>query len=256
MTLQLPTIRINVQGFYLALNSTTPEIKSGCNVYQYTVYKDDSEHGTVYISEDSSLTFNDVPDYFRDSTIINSTIVDCSIVYTNIRDSLCKDSDIEDVNIVESTIRHSYVSYSSINSCSIEASTVKYSEISWTNVDCSKIYYVTSKQLDEKAFILHSRLWHIDIGGPIHIPSIELAYSDSYKIITLKHQPATIRGLLWDVTVLDDYLQIGCQRFTIEEWKAFTDEEIEELSSYGLDFWNKHKDFIFNFIEQLKLSKD
>ncbi len=51
----------------------------------------------------------------------------------------------------------------------------------------------------------------------------------------------------------DNKLNIGCQTHTFEEWKDFTDEEIEEMDVNALIWWKKWKDFIFQAIE---LSRD
>ena len=44
------------------------------------------------------------------------------------------------------------------------------------------------------------------------------------------------------------YLQIGCKRHTIEEWKNFSDEEIAKMDKNALSWWNKWKEHLFNTI--------
>ena len=67
------------------------------------------------------------------------------------------------------------------------------------------------------------------IGNMREIKSMQL---DTYLIVFNKH-----------------FLAIGCQQHSIEKWKNFTDDEIENLDNGALEWWNKWKDFIFKAIE-------
>jgi uncharacterized protein YjbI with pentapeptide repeats len=58
----------------------------------------------------------------------------------------------------------------------------------------------------------------------------------------------------YSIVFTNKVLQIGCKRFTHQEWKDFEDEEIIEMDSHALTFWKKYKDFIFMAIE-LRLGK-
>ncbi len=53
----------------------------------------------------------------------------------------------------------------------------------------------------------------------------------------------------WPISFTADTLQIGCQRHSIAEWKAFDDDRISSMDSKALAFWRKWKDFIFKAIE-------
>lgn len=53
----------------------------------------------------------------------------------------------------------------------------------------------------------------------------------------------------YSVVYTSDILQIGCERHTVEEWRDFTDQEIDKMDSETLDWWKKWKEWIFNTIE-------
>ncbi|WP_252717989.1 hypothetical protein [Acinetobacter ursingii] len=36
-------------------------------------------------------------------------------------------------------------------------------------------------------------------------------------------------------------MRIGCQNHKVEQWKAFTDQEISRMDSNALKFWNQYK---------------
>ena len=57
----------------------------------------------------------------------------------------------------------------------------------------------------------------------------------------LTKAPLQLNNLKWFVLISDKYLRIGCQRFTIEEWKNFDDETIVKMDFAALKFWRKWK---------------
>ncbi len=57
----------------------------------------------------------------------------------------------------------------------------------------------------------------------------------------LTKTPLQLNNLKWFVLISDKYLRIGCQRFTIEEWKNFDDAAIVKMDFAALKFWRKWK---------------
>ena len=53
--------------------------------------------------------------------------------------------------------------------------------------------------------------------------------------------PLQLNNLKWLVLISDKYLRIGCQRFTIEEWRNFDDAAIVKMDFAALKFWRKWK---------------
>jgi hypothetical protein len=56
--------------------------------------------------------------------------------------------------------------------------------------------------------------------------------------------PLHILGLYWDVLIVDDAIEIGCQTHPIDKWDAFTNKEIGAMDSRALAFWTEHKALI------------
>lgn len=52
-----------------------------------------------------------------------------------------------------------------------------------------------------------------------------------------------------------EYLQIGCQKKTIEEWRALDKEKANELIDFGWSWWEEHRDFIVNAIKEYPANK-
>ena len=57
----------------------------------------------------------------------------------------------------------------------------------------------------------------------------------------LSQTPLQVTGLKWFILISDNFMRIGCQRFTHEEWANFTDEEVVKLDFGALKFWRQWK---------------
>ena len=75
-------------------------------------------------------------------------------------------------------------------------------------------------------------------GADLYGANLRGANLDGEK---LTKTPLQLNNLKWLVLISDKYLRIGCQRFTIEEWKNFDDETIVEMDFAALKFWRKWK---------------
>ena len=58
---------------------------------------------------------------------------------------------------------------------------------------------------------------------------------------TLTKAPLSLLNLKWSVLITAQYMRIGCQRHTHDEWKSFTDSKIKSMSYGALEFWRKWK---------------
>ena len=48
-------------------------------------------------------------------------------------------------------------------------------------------------------------------------------------------------GMRWDVTILYGYMRIGCQHHHVDDWDKFTNDEISNMDSEALEFWQANK---------------
>ena len=55
----------------------------------------------------------------------------------------------------------------------------------------------------------------------------------------------------WQVTFIDENIQIGCKSYSREEWDQFDDLEIEYMGSNATKFWSKYKTMILMMSDTL-----
>ena len=75
-------------------------------------------------------------------------------------------------------------------------------------------------------------------GANLYGADLRGADLDGEKLVKT---PLQLNNLKWFVLISDKYLRIGCQRFTIEEWRNFDDAAIVKMDFAALKFWRKWK---------------
>jgi len=66
----------------------------------------------------------------------------------------------------------------------------------------------------------------------------------------LKSTPLIITGLLWDVLIFSEHMEIGCEHHSFNNWSRFTDKQILEMDGRNaLEFWNNNKHQLLMYCE-------
>ena len=59
----------------------------------------------------------------------------------------------------------------------------------------------------------------------------------------------------WEIGFTREFMTIGCQNHTIEQWRNFTDQEIMKMEGGALLWWKKWKTHIFMIIGEINGNK-
>ena len=59
----------------------------------------------------------------------------------------------------------------------------------------------------------------------------------------------SVQAEKYAITYTATILQIGCKRFTVDEWKNFDDDTISKMDSGAIEWWAKWKPIIIQIIE-------
>ena len=54
----------------------------------------------------------------------------------------------------------------------------------------------------------------------------------------------------WVTYITRGHIRIGCQSHTLDEWQAFSDEEIADMHRDALEFWTTNKSIIIGICER------
>ena len=87
--------------------------------------------------------------------------------------------------------------------------------------------------------------------------NLESANLRGANLCGAKNSPLVINGLNWDVQINGTgMMRIGCQDHSIEDWKSFTDEQISQMASDALEFWNQHKAMLLCVCDSYKHTEE
>ena len=74
----------------------------------------------------------------------------------------------------------------------------------------------------------------------------DLRYADlrgaTFRGEILKSNPIFISCSLWEVTITNEFMTIGCQRHTHLQWLNFADNQIDDMDPRALELWGKFKE--------------
>ena len=73
----------------------------------------------------------------------------------------------------------------------------------------------------------------------------DLSGSDLSGVIGNCREIKTIQTNIWSIVMTEKVMAIGCKQHEIKKWEKFTDEEIADMDSRALEFWNGWKKIIF-----------
>ena len=60
--------------------------------------------------------------------------------------------------------------------------------------------------------------------------------------IVINKRPIQLYGLHWNVTILDEHMQIGCELHGLADWASFDDKRICAMDRSALRFWRENKE--------------
>lgn len=112
--------------------------------------------------------------------------------------------------------------------------------------------------MDIKKIIEDHRIWVAGDGGEranlrganlrdANLRLADLSYAD-LRGSGLK----VFHGGEWIAYITAEKIRIGCQHHSIEEWKNFTDDEIDQMSGGALDYWRENKGIIMMIAGSIK----
>jgi len=59
----------------------------------------------------------------------------------------------------------------------------------------------------------------------------------------------TLQSGKYIINITEKVIQIGCKRYTHDEWRNFSDDTIDEMDTGALEWWRVWKDIIFKIID-------
>jgi hypothetical protein len=141
----------------------------------------------------------------------------------NLSDATLSGANLSGANLSDATLSGADLSDAYLYGASLSRATLSGANLSGANLYGANLSRATLSRADLSGANL------LCLGNMKEIKTIQI---ETYKIAYTKNT-----------------LQIGCKRFTIKDWKKFTNEEISKMHPGALKFWKKFKPVIMNLIK-------
>ena len=145
----------------------------------------------------------------RCANLSGATLRWATLRWANLSDANLSGADLSDANLSDATLRDANLSGATLSCANLSDANLSGADLSGADLSGATL--------------------RCAIGNKRELRTLQL---DSYSI-----------------SFTDSVLQIGCKRFTPQEWRDFGDNEISNMDNGALDWWKKWKDFVFKVIE-------
>ena len=118
--------------------------------------------------------------------------------------------------------------------------TIEGDTLQWANLQGADLQWANLREADlqgvdlREADLQGADLQWADLRGA------DLREAD-LRGASLPTEVIRLDGMRWDVTILYGYMRIGCQHHHVDDWDKFTNDEISNMDSEALEFWQANK---------------
>src|SRR5690625_2102872 len=116
-------------------------------------------------------------------------------------------------------LRHADLQSANLQGANLQGANLRHADLQGANLRRANLRCADLQH----ARLQHADLQHADLQGA-------------------QNAPAVIYGLHWPVYVWADKMRIGCRMYDVDAWREFSDDEIDDMDPYALEFWRVWKE--------------
>ena len=165
----------------------------------------------------------------------------------NLRDANLRDANLRDANLYGADLRDANLYGADLRDANLRNANLYGADLRDANLQGSRLSGASLVGADLRdANLRDANLRDANLRGS-RLSGASLVGADLRDAvwpngITIKKTPLLLFGMRWPVTVLDEYVQIGCQLHKTSEWAAFDDDAIARMDGRtALRFWRQNK---------------
>lgn len=131
------------------------------------------------------------------------------------------------------SLRGADLSYADLSDANLNNVNLRYANLSYTDLSYADL---------GRANLSYADLSRADFN---HTDLTNAKFSNT-KLVgeEINRAPLQLYGLRWPIFITPEYMEIGCERHTHEEWSAFDRVRISEMAEHAWDWWKEHKELL------------
>ena len=160
-----------------------------------------------------------------DANLRSANLRSANLIGANLSDANLSDADLSDANLRSANLRSANLRGANLSDANLRSANLRGANLRGANLS-------------------DANLSDANLGGT-HLRGADLRYciGNNKEIKSLQ-----IGEYL--ISYYKNILNIGCQSYTLLEWKSFTDIEIDNMDTNALDWWNLNKHIIFKLVKR------
>jgi hypothetical protein len=158
--------------------------------------------------------------------------------------------DFSYADLHKADLRGANLNEANLECANVNFANLRYANLSWTNLKGANLSYSDLTGINLRhADLTGATLRYANLYGAA-LCDANLTNADLHGVIGNMKEIKTLQLEKWQITYTKRVMAIGCEQHTIEEWRNFTDDEINKMDDDALLWWHKWKETIFNIIEK------
>jgi hypothetical protein len=163
--------------------------------------------------------------------LINADLTGADLRYAKLSGAVLYNAKLSDADLFRADLNNADLRCANLNDANLCCANLSDADLNDANLCCADLSDVDLTDADLT-------------GANLSDANIRFCKPDGIRIKRIDLPP-------YKVNILDNQiLSIGCQQHHLDQWKSFSDYQIDRMDTDALQWWNTHKTTIFNFIEE------
>jgi hypothetical protein len=205
------------------------------------IFSHEAENNTFAIAVKASL---DAGRDLSEADLSYANLSEANLRGANLREANLRYASLREANMRYASLREANMRYADLSGADLRGADLSGADLRYADLSGADLSEANLRGADlSGASLSGASLSEANLRGA-NLREANLRCVTGNMSIVFSMQIET-----YPITFTAEVLQIGCKRFTHQEWRDFDDETINKMDSLALEFWKKYKDFIFMAIK-------
>ena len=147
-------------------------------------------------------------------------------------------ADLRCASLNNSNLTHAKLSYTNLRGAELGFCNLEWAELCYTNLECANLSFSNLKNAD----LRYADLSDTDLRG-VNLRDVDLSCPNLNRTI-LPESTFIIFGEKYFISIYGDYVRVGCEVHSANEWRQFSKQDIIDMGDDWLKFYPRLLDII------------
>jgi hypothetical protein len=164
----------------------------------------------------------------------------------NLSDANLSGANLSDVNLSDANLRYANLSDANLSDANLRCADLSDADLRCADLRCADLSDADLSDADLRcADLSDADLSCADLScadlSDADLSCADLSCADLSCAIGNAREIISMQSVRYKITYTAQVIQIGCKKYSHEEWWAFSDDEISAMDNGALEWWATHK---------------